>query len=202
MEIPRILIVGTGLERLEDTEPPFLVKADIIVIYRADPSSTQSELFQLDEQISKDPEIKTRLQEVLHTHNNAFALLGDVEAIDKGRKLIHLSKQVDVGYNHLIEAIGGNVDFSGNPDTDQFAKAVNHLLDAVRIRKNIVEPFSKSLEKANRPKLEKFPNFALVEQNPQLPPKEQPIDSLARDQMLTEFSALPTQPGIIFLFQI
>ena len=102
----------------------------------------------------------------------------------------------------MIEAFGANLNFTGHPDTDKFAKAVCHLVDAIRIRKTIVEPFTADKNKVIYSKMHRFPNYTLVEQNPELPPQSKPIDDIAREQMLKNFARLPTSARTLFLFQI
>ncbi len=70
-----------------------------------------------------------------------FIFMGEVEGIDKKKKIIHLVGGGTVSYNHLISAKGMKSLASHEAQENEFASiAFKHLAGAVKIQKKVVEP--------------------------------------------------------------
>lgn len=76
---------------------------------------------------------------VLPIEDSAFALVGEVQSVDKEKKIIYLSNNVTVSYKHLIVASGLKQSVLGSAHDQELNAGVNALAEALRVRKNTTE---------------------------------------------------------------
>jgi NADH dehydrogenase FAD-containing subunit len=137
----RAFIVGANLENVGKTPPPPRhIFADIILIDKTQDSVNPS-LYQIrkDTINENDDYLALKRNGYFSIDRNAFMITGTVVLIDKKKKIITLSNENTVSYNHLILANGIHPPPDGCVHDEEFVAGLHALLEALRVRKNLPE---------------------------------------------------------------
>jgi NADH dehydrogenase FAD-containing subunit len=137
----RAFIVGANLENMgKNPPPPRHIFADIILIDKTQdalkPSLYQVKTGTLGE---NDDFFALKRNGYFSIDRNAFMMTGTVVSIDKKKKIITLSNEDTVSYNHLILASGIHPPPHGTVHDEEFVAGLHALLEALRVRKNLPE---------------------------------------------------------------
>lgn len=158
MEYIKTIIVGVGYKDLQRTSSSQHFFAEVVLIDKTQEALSPA-LYQLKkEAICGKDDLTSLPRDFASMQRDAFLMVGEVVHIDKKKKFINLSNGDTVSYNHLIVASGKNgTPFSSFEQNKEFSDALQALIDALKIKKNIANAFNneqvhpkKSLEKTTR----------------------------------------------------
>lgn len=132
MNLPPIMIIGTGAQREIAGGREFDV--EVVLIDKTLQGGAFPSLFQ----VQSEPGEETIGEILERSGDDHFVMMGQVKAILKGAKEIHLANGDIVHYNHLIVANGSRHTYIAHESLDEIRHGVSALVDALKLRKMIL----------------------------------------------------------------
>lgn len=130
------VIIGVNFKDLQGSQPAnqFLF-AEVVLIDKTT-EGLQPLLFQLKkEAVLGNNDLTTFNKDMISVQDDAFMMVGQVETIDKKKKLIRLSNGNTVSYNHLIVASGSKHNSLPADQCKEFVDGLQALIDGLRLKK-------------------------------------------------------------------
>jgi hypothetical protein len=132
MNLPPIMIIGTGAQR--DISGGREYDVEVVLIDKTFEGNRFPSLFQVQSEPGEES-----IGEILdRSSNDHFMMMGQVKAIYKEAKEIHLANGDVVHYNHLIIANGNRHTYIAHDSLDEIRHGVSALVDALRLRKMLL----------------------------------------------------------------
>ncbi|MDB5858329.1 MAG: dehydrogenase-like protein [Ramlibacter sp.] len=146
----RVLIVGCGFGGLEAARALRDAPVDITLVDRANHHLFQPLLYQVATAGLSAPAIAAPVRFLFRNQPNVTSLLGEVVAIDAGRREARLKDGITLPYDHLVVAAGATHSYFGNDDWAVHAPGLKTLDDAFEIRRRLLLAFE-AAEKEDDP---------------------------------------------------
>lgn len=134
---PHVVVLGGGFGGLTAVRELAGSGAQITLIDRENHHLFQPLLYQVATSALSAPEIAQPLRGILRDHKDVDVLMDTVRAIDLEQQTVRLSR-ADVSYDYLIIALGGQTNYFGQPEWEQFAPGLKSLGDAHLIRNRLL----------------------------------------------------------------
>jgi NADH dehydrogenase len=106
-------------------------------------------------------EIAKPLRSILSDHENLNVELGDVQAIDLKKRIVHMHHH-SIEYDYVILAMGGVTSYFGHPEWARFAPGLKSITDAMHIRREILYSFEKAELTTDPEKLKELMTIVIV----------------------------------------
>lgn len=142
MDLPKLVIVGTGLEDLKAASPPYHLFVETLLIDRSDHEHLHPMVYQVSQTPIDEALFSPSIHQFLDMQQDAFILMGHVVAIDKKRKQITLSEGHTITYKYLVTVSGTGEPSLSNDHVKHFTPGVQALVEALKIHHR----FLKSLQ--------------------------------------------------------
>ena len=144
---PRVVIIGSGFGGLFAAQALKDAPVDVTLIARTNHHLFQPLLYQVATGILSEGEIAPATREVLRGQANVRVLLGLVENVDLGRRVVrwrlHADEQ-ETPYDHLVVATGAGQSYFGNDHFARFAPGMKSVDDALELRARILWAFERA----------------------------------------------------------
>ncbi len=128
MDFGKINITGVHRQEMRDLNPPEHFVAHIVIMNRQH-SASHSPLYHLKCEATGSG-LESLKRDLSHAfYLGHFAFLGEVETVDRSKKIIYLANGNTVAYKHLIVASGIKHDMGA----EEFSAAIKSLVDALKV---------------------------------------------------------------------
>jgi NADH:ubiquinone reductase (H+-translocating) len=142
----RVVIVGGGFGGVYAARSLRKAPVDITLIDRRNVHVFSPMLYQAATGAAGLSDVSQPLRSMFRRQRNAQIILGEVNGIDVGRRVVRLSDDTDIGYDSLIIAAGMRSSYFGNDAWQDHAPGLKTLEDAADIRRRVLT----ALETAER----------------------------------------------------
>ena len=146
---PRIVIVGAGFGGLAVAQGLGRLDADITLIDRQNHHLFQPLLYQVATAGLSPAEIAWPVRHLMRRQPNTRVLMGEVTAIDPGRKVVMLEAG-PIAYDWLVLASGATHGYFGRDEWAEHAPGLKTIDDATAIRRRLLLAFERA-EMASNP---------------------------------------------------
>jgi NADH:ubiquinone reductase (H+-translocating) len=142
----RVVILGGGFagigaaKALKDTD------AEVVLVDKHDYHTFQPLLYQVATDLLDAAVVSHRLRDLFHEHANLTVRQATVTTIDLGKREVELADSAPLAYDHLVIALGAEVNFFGVDGAPEHAFPMYTLADAVRLKEHV----SNQWERADR----------------------------------------------------
>lgn len=124
------IVMGVGLDGRFQGSSREDVHAEVVFIDQTR-GPMYSVLYQLRREFVSEKDFESNEPTVIQLPQGAVMMMGEVSMIDRKNKIIYLSNNNTVRYNHLVIATGIR------EKDEQFTAALHSLLEAIRIRRKL-----------------------------------------------------------------
>lgn len=142
-ERARIVIIGGGFGGLNVAKGLKKADAEVFLIDRHNYHLFQPLLYQVATAGLAPADIASPIRAVLAKHQNVQIVLGEVEWIDRGRRVVKFNRG-KIGYDYLIVAAGMENNYFGKEQWKALAPGLKTLNDGVECRRRILNAFERA----------------------------------------------------------
>ncbi len=146
---PRIVIIGAGFGGLAVAQGLSRADAEVTLIDRQNHHLFQPLLYQVATAGLSPAEIAWPIRHLLSRQRNTRVLLGEVKAVDPGRRVVMLAEG-PVAYDWLVLSTGATHGYFGRDEWAEHAPGLKSLDDATAIRRRLLLAFEHA-EMASNP---------------------------------------------------
>jgi NADH dehydrogenase len=139
-----VLIIGGGFGGMQAARTLAGRDVDITIIDRHNHHVFQPLLYQVATAGLSPGEIASPIRWILRRQRNVTVLLGEVESVDRDRRLVRLSPGTSLPYDFLIVAAGATHAYFGHDDWRANAPGLKTLEDALHIRRRVLLAFEEA----------------------------------------------------------
>jgi NADH dehydrogenase len=157
------VIVGGGFAGLSAAKAFRGKDVEITVVDRTNHHVFQPLLYQVATAGLAPSDITVPIRWILRRERNASVLLGEVIAVNPGRRDVHLADAgAPVPYDYLILAAGARHAYFGHDDWEPFAPGLKSLEDALEIRRRFLLAFERAERSADAAERDALTTFVIV----------------------------------------
>ena len=140
---PRIVVLGAGFGGLTFCQELQNPNVRITVVDRTNHHLFQPLLYQVATAGLSAPEIAQPIRSILSTQENVTVLMDEVVDVKLTSREVVL-KSKTLAYDYLVIALGGQTNYFGHPEWEEFAPGLKTLADAVNIRSRVLLAFEEA----------------------------------------------------------
>jgi NADH dehydrogenase len=135
----RVVILGGGFggvgaaQKLKDAD------AEVVLVDRHDYHTFQPLLYQLATGLLETTGVGHSLRDLLARHDNTTIHKATVTAVDLDGRTVSFQELAPISYDHLVLALGAEVNFFGTSGAAEHAFPMYTLRDAVRLKDHLLE---------------------------------------------------------------
>ncbi len=135
----RVVILGGGFggvgaaQKLKDAD------AEVVLVDRHDYHTFQPLLYQLATGLLETTGVGHSLRDLLARHDNTAIHKATVTAVDLDGRTVSFQELAPISYDHLVLALGAEVNFFGTSGAAEHAFPMYTLRDAVRLKDHLLE---------------------------------------------------------------
>ncbi|WP_427915479.1 NAD(P)/FAD-dependent oxidoreductase [Ramlibacter sp. MMS24-I3-19] len=159
---PRVVVVGCGFGGLEATRALHDAPVDITLVDRTNHHLFQPLLYQVATAGLSAPAIAAPVRHLFRKQSNVTTLLGEVSSIDAQQRLVHLTDEESLPYDHLIVAAGATHSYFGHDEWATAAPGLKTLDDAFEIRRRVLLAFETAEKKADPAQRAEWLTFVVI----------------------------------------
>jgi NADH:ubiquinone reductase (H+-translocating) len=186
MNIPHVVIVGGGFGGLTAARALKKTQVRITLIDRSNHHLFQPLLYQVATAGLSPADIAAPIRGVLSHQKNAEVLMADVIGLKPKEKTV-LMKDRQIQYDSLILATGSSPSYFNHPEWRKFAPGLKSIIDATRIRRNILLAFEAAEMEQDLEKRKALLTFVLVGAGPTGVEMAGSIAELAHQALRSDF---------------
>jgi NADH dehydrogenase FAD-containing subunit len=143
--VPLVVIVGGGFGGLAAAKALRRAPVNVLLIDRSNHHVFQPLLYQVATSVLAPGQIASPIRGLLADQKNTSVMLGNVTGIDSVTKHVIVNadgqKATQVGYDHLVLAMGATHSYFGHDEFAHFAPGLKSLADAESLRNHILMAF-------------------------------------------------------------
>jgi NADH:ubiquinone reductase (H+-translocating) len=150
MSRPKVVIIGGGFGGVSAARALRKADVDITLVDRNNHHLFQPLLYQVASAVLPPSDITRPIRRVLRGQKNVCVLMGEVTAVDVGRRVVHLNGgrfSHELEYDFLIVAAGIRNNYFGHDEWQDRAPGLKTVVDAEEIRRRFLMAFEEA-EKA------------------------------------------------------
>ena len=200
MSEPHVVIIGAGFGGLYAAKHLARAPVRITMIDRRNFHLFQPLLYQVATAALNPADIASPVRSILHDQKNVDVLLGDVTAIDAGRKVVHLTDG-EVAYDYLIVATGATHSYFGHPEWERFAPGLKTIEDALEIRRRVLLAFEAAEREADAEAQRAWLTFVIVGAGPTGVELAGALSEIARQTMVRDFRRIKSSSARVILVE-
>lgn len=201
MSVTKIVILGGGFGGINAAKTLGNSKLDVWVIDKTNHHLFQPLLYQVASAALSPGDIAIPIREILSPYENITVLMGEVNAIDKHKKIIHMRNGDQISFEYLIVALGARHSYYGKDQWEQYAPGLKTLADALKIRERILMSFEIAERSDRISEAEKYLNFVIIGGGPTGVEMAGAIAEIAYETMLKNFRRIDTTKTKIYLVE-
>ena len=196
---PRIVIVGAGFGGLAVAQGLRRQPVEITLIDRQNHHLFQPLLYQVATAGLSPAEIAWPVRQLMRRQANVHVLMGEVTAIDAGRKVVMLDGG-PIAYDLLVLATGATHGYFGHDEWAAHAPGLKTLDDAIDIRRRILVAFERAEMTSNPAECARLLTIAIVGGGPTGVELAGAVAELSRRALARDFRAIdPTRTRVILI---
>jgi NADH dehydrogenase len=197
---PRVVVVGGGFAGLEVAKR--LEKADVqvVLIDRRNHHLFQPLLYQVATATLSPADIAQPLRKILRSQANALVVLGDVQAIDRGRRELVLER-TRVRYDWLVLAAGVRHSYFGHDEWAAHAPGLKDLDEALELRRRFLAAFERAEMEADDAARRRALTFVVVGGGPTGVELAGAMSEIAKRTIPSDFRRIDTRTARVVLLE-
>ena len=196
---PRIVIVGAGFGGLAVAQGLRRADADVTLIDRQNHHLFQPLLYQVATAGLSPAEIAWPVRHLLRRQANTRVLMGEVTAVDAGRKVVMLGGR-PIAYDVLVLATGATHGYFGHDEWAAHAPGLKTLDDATAIRRRILLAFERAEMASNPEECARLLTIAIIGGGPTGVELAGAIAELSRRALARDFRAIdPSRTRVLLI---
>jgi len=197
---PRIVIVGAGFGGLFAARALGRVDADITIIDRHNYHLFQPLLYQVATAGLPPSDVAWPIRSILRRQRNATVLLGEVEAVDRARRIVRLADR-DIPFDYLVLATGSTHSYFGRDEWQAVAPGLKSIDDATAIRGRILRAFESAEMAVDPERRRRLLTFVIVGAGPTGVELAGTIAELARFTLAADFRRIDPRSARVVLVE-
>lgn len=195
---PRVVIIGGGFGGLYAAKQLANKPVSVTVIDRTNHHLFQPLLYQVATAMLSPGDIAQPIRHILREAKNTRVVMGTVETIDVGAKVVHTHAD-EYPYDYLIVAAGARHSYFGNDQWEAHAPGLKNLADALELRRRILNAFEIA-ETTKDPELQKAAlTFVVIGAGPTGVEMAGAISELAKRTLVEDFRNIQSKTARIIL---
>lgn len=159
---PHVVVVGAGFAGLYTTQGLADAPVRVTLIDRRNHHLFQPMLYQVATAALSPDNIAAPIRSIVRDQRNATVLLGDVVAVDKAAREVHLKDGTRIDYDYLVVAPGVRHSYFGHDQWEQLAPGLKSLEDALDIRRRVLLAFERAERETDPVKRHSYLTFVVV----------------------------------------
>jgi len=196
----RVVIVGGGFGGLRAAQRLSRLPVDVTLIDRRNFHLFQPLLYQVASGGLSPADICAPLRGILRKSTNVRVILGEVTALDIGRRFVLAARQT-YPYDTLILAAGAENFYFGHDEWGTHAPALKTIEDATAIRTRILMAFEQAERETDEQTRRVWLRFVIVGGGPTGVELAGAIGEIARDTLRDNFRAIRPEESEIILVE-
>ena len=141
--LPHIVILGGGFGGLYCAKSLAGAPVAITLVDRKNHHVFQPLLYQVATAALDPSDIASPLRQVFADQENVRVIIGDAQAIDAARKIVHLADS-DLSYDALVLATGVSHTYFGHDEYARVAPGLKTIEDALEVRRKVFAAFEEA----------------------------------------------------------
>jgi NADH dehydrogenase len=196
---PHIVILGGGFGGLYAAKALKRTPARVTLVDRRNFHLFQPLLYQVATAALNPSDIAYPIRSVLARQSNTNVLLGNVQAIDVGRRVVKLTDS-EIAYDYLIVATGATHSYFNHPEWEPDAPGLKTIEDALEIRRRVLLAFETAERETDRDAQQAWLTFVIVGGGPTGVELAGALSEIARHTMLQDFRTIkPSSARVVLL---
>jgi NADH dehydrogenase len=159
---PRVVIIGAGFGGIEAAMTLRRAPVDVTLIDRQNHHCFQPLLYQVATAALSPADIAWPIRNILRGQDNVTVLMAEVTGVDIAGRRVLLNGADPVAYDILVIATGATHSYFGHDDWAEFAPGLKRIVDATRIRRNILLAFERAELAHDETERNRLLTFAIV----------------------------------------
>jgi NADH dehydrogenase len=159
---PRVVIIGAGFGGIEAAMTLRRASVDVTLIDRQNHHCFQPLLYQVATAALSPADIAWPIRHILRGQDNVTVLMAEVTGVDTAGRHVLLNGADPVAYDILVIATGATHSYFGHDDWAEFAPGLKRIVDATRIRRNILLAFERAELAHDEAERNRLLTFAIV----------------------------------------
>ena len=159
---PIVVVVGCGFGGLQAAHHLVRYDIEVVLIDRTNHHLFQPLLYQVSMAALSPADIASPIRALLGTKPNVSVILGEVEGVDKDKKLVVVKDTGSIPYDYLILATGSAYAWFGHDEWADHAAVLKTLPDALQIRRRILEAFDWAESRTDPDEVRALTSFVVI----------------------------------------
>jgi NADH dehydrogenase len=199
-KVPRVVIIGAGFGGLQAAHALRNAPVDLTVIDRNNHHLFQPLLYQVATAGLSPADICVPIRFTLRKQNNTEVLLAEVTGIDLEEQRVIIGDR-SISYDYLVVATGARDNYFGHDDWEHFAPGLKSVVDATKLRRNILLAFEAAEMETDPEKVRALLTFVLVGAGPTGVEMAGAIAELAHKAIASDFRHINPKTARIILIE-
>jgi NADH dehydrogenase len=136
---PRVVILGGGFAGIGAAQKLKDADADVVLVDKHDYHTFQPLLYQLATGLLDETGVGHSIRDLVHDEHNVAVHKTSITGIDLDAREVQLEGMEPLAYDHLVLALGAQVNFFGAEGAQEHAFPMYTLTDAVRLKAHVLE---------------------------------------------------------------
>ena len=192
---PVVVIVGCGFGGLQAAFSLHKLDLELILIDRTNHHLFQPLLYQVSTAALAPSDIASPIRTLLGRCPNVSVLLGEVEGVDKEKRVVHVRDTGDIAYDYLLLANGSAYSWFGHDEWANHAAVLKTLPDALQIRRRILEGFDWAESRTDPDEVRALTTFVVIGGGPTGVELVGSLAELARSTLKSEYRHIDPDQG-------
>jgi NADH dehydrogenase len=198
--VPHVVIIGAGFGGLQAAHALRNAPVKLAVIDRNNHHLFQPLLYQVATAGLSPGDICVPIRFTLRKQKNTEVLLAEVTDIDVEKQRVIMGER-SIPYDYLILATGAYDNYFGHNDWEQHAPGLKTVVDATKLRRNILLAFEAAELETDPEKIKELLTFVLVGAGPTGVEMAGAIAELAHKALVSDFRHIDPRSARIILVE-
>jgi NADH dehydrogenase len=159
---PNVVIIGAGFGGIEAARALRRAPVNVTLIDRQNHHCFQPLLYQVATAALSPADIAWPIRNILRGQDNVTVLMAEVVGVNTAERRVMLAGADPVAYDTLVIATGATHSYFGHDEWGQFAPGLKRIVDATRIRRNILLAFERAELTHDEAERKRLLTFAIV----------------------------------------
>ncbi len=199
-KVPQVVIIGAGFGGLQAAHALRNAPVKLTVIDRNNHHLFQPLLYQVATAGLSPGDICVPIRFTLRKQKNTEVLMAEVTGIDVEQRRVLMGER-SVPYDYLVIATGAYDNYFGHNDWEQHAPGLKSVVDATKLRRNILLAFEAAELETDPEKIQELLTFVLVGAGPTGVEMAGAIAELAHKALVSDFRHIDTRSARIILVE-
>ena len=199
-KVPRVVIIGAGFGGLQAAHALRNAPVDLTVIDRNNHHLFQPLLYQVATAGLSPADICVPIRFTLRKQKNTEVLMAEVTGIDLQEQRVLVGDR-SIAYDYLVVATGASDNYFGHDDWEHFAPGLKSVVDATKLRRNILLAFEAAEMETDPEKVRALLTFVLVGAGPTGVEMAGAIAELAHKAIASDFRHIDPRTAHIILIE-